>query len=64
MNEIRILKLSGVHGDPVFVVMSCIESLTLADYTLLRTTSGDNLKVSETPEEIIKMMGLRPTELL
>lgn len=42
--------------EPVFVAAAHIESVAWMGNSLLRMTSGDTIKVKETPEEILKLL--------
>lgn len=57
----RIIKLKGYHGSPVFVKEGSIVSMSRIDdgkpYTEIHTADGHVLRVLETPEVILEDLG-------
>lgn len=57
----RIIKLKGYHGSPVYVTKGSIVSMTKIDdgkpYTEIHTSDGHVLRVLETPETILEDLG-------
>lgn len=57
----RIIKLKGYHGSPVYVTKGSIVSMTKIDdgkpYTEIHTADGHVLRVLETPEVILEDLG-------
>lgn len=57
----RIIKLKGYHGSPVYVTEGSIVSMTKIDdgkpYTEIHTADGHVLRVLETPEVILEDLG-------
>lgn len=47
----------GVVYEPIHVVADHIESFYYTGNTNLRMISGDTIKVKESPEEILKLLG-------
>lgn len=50
----------SVVYEPIYVVAEHIESFSCSGNTHLKMVSGDRIEVSETIEQVIEMLGIKP----
>ncbi|EJR0236043.1 TPA: flagellar FlbD family protein [Enterobacter hormaechei] len=50
-------------NEPIYIVADHIESMYYTGNTNLRMISGDTIKVKESPEEILKLLGENKAQL-